>query len=168
MHLQRLNDGLTQFSARNSPAWRVPWESIHTSCVLRDELRRNCYPWASKTASSHCQLQLALIYDTRCGLCQSQPVRLSDSHLYFVRLMNEEHAGLFRLAASLDVQNVRATSPQIFMLPRYVEACNESFVICSCTDRVESFVFMMFQARIDVKIVAARAFDPQSIKPALD
>ena len=40
---------------------------------------------------------------------------------FLVRLMNEKQARLFRLAASLDVQNIQATSPQIHMLPRHVE-----------------------------------------------
>ena len=46
-----------------------------------------------------------------------------------VRPMNEKHVGLFRLAASSNVQNVQATFPNIYMLPRYVEYFKESFAI---------------------------------------
>ena len=49
---------------------------------------------------------------------------------FIVRLMNQKHARLFRLAASLNVQNVQATSPQVHMLPRHVEHFEESFAIC--------------------------------------
>ena len=57
-----------------------------------------------------------------------QPIRLSDGHVYGLT-HNEKRDGLFRLAASLDVQNVQATSPQIYMIPRYVEYFKESFAI---------------------------------------
>ena len=64
----------------------------------------------------------------------TQPVRLSDGLSYFGRLMSEKTAGLLRLAASLDVQNVQASSPQI-RIPRYFECFKESFAIYVCAPK---------------------------------
>ena len=79
--------------------------------------------------------------------------------------MNEKNAGLFRLAASLDVQNVQATSPQIYMLLRYVGYFEESFAkdICALTGQ-KPLSSSRFKLRLRVKIAAGRAFDPQSTK----
>ena len=76
--------------------------------------------------------------------------------------MNEKHAWLFRVAASLDVQNVQATSPQIDMLPRYVEYLEESFAIyVRALTGQKPLSSSRVKLRLHARIAAGRAFDPE-------